>query len=146
MTQIQTYTIDKNDKRVMPGLVPKKVLHYVDNKKFFEALVEYRASVVEATAKGEERPRVTEYIGECFLKIATHLSYKANFINYTYKDDMVSDGIENCLTARLPFLPLCDAYRRKRNNRQQSIGCWRISILNNLLHIQMVTRNLPTIW
>ena len=89
----------------MPGLVPKKVLHYVDNKKFFEALVEYRASVVEATAKGEERPRVTEYIGECFLKIATHLSYKANFINYTYKDDMISDGIENCLTAVIKFDP-----------------------------------------
>ena len=81
----------------MPGLVPKKVLHYVDNKKFFEALVEYRASVVEATAKGEERPRVTEYIGECFLKIAEHLSRKPNFISYSFRDEMISDGIENCI-------------------------------------------------
>lgn len=83
----------------------KAPAHYVDNKKFFEALVEYRKLVVEAKEKGLEKPRVTEYIGECFLKIATHLSYKANFINYTFKDDMISDGIENCLTAVEKFDP-----------------------------------------
>ena len=83
----------------------KAPAHYVDNKKFFEALVEYRRLVLDAAERGEERPRVTEYIGECFLKIATHLSYKANFINYTYKDDMISDGIENCLTAVIKFDP-----------------------------------------
>jgi len=97
--------LHSTDTTMMVGMTPKKVLHYVDNKKFFEALVEYRASVLEAQTKGEERPRVTEYIGECFLKIATHLSYKANFINYTYKDDMISDGIENCLTAVIKFDP-----------------------------------------
>lgn len=90
---------------VKPTIDKKPPAHYVDNKKFFEALVEYRKSVVEAEARGEERPRVTEYIGECFLKIATHLSYKANFINYTFKDDMISDGIENCLTAVIKFDP-----------------------------------------
>ena len=83
----------------------KAPAHYVDNKKFFEALVEYRKKVLEAQEKGLEKPRVTEYIGECFLKIATHLSYKANFINYTFKDDMISDGIENCLTAVEKFDP-----------------------------------------
>lgn len=83
----------------------KAPAHYVDNKKFYEALVEYRKKVLEAQEKGLEKPRVTEYIGECFLKIATHLSYKANFINYTFKDDMISDGIENCLTAVEKFDP-----------------------------------------
>ena len=83
----------------------KAPAHYVDNKKFFEALVEYRKKVLEAKEGNLEKPRVTEYIGECFLKIATHLSYKANFINYTFKDDMVSDGIENCLTAVEKFDP-----------------------------------------
>ena len=34
---------------------------------------------------------------ECFLKIATHLSYKPNFVNYMFRDDMISDGIENCV-------------------------------------------------
>ena len=83
----------------------KAPAHYVDNKKFFEALVEYRKKVLEAKEGNLEKPRVTEYIGECFLKIATHLSYKANFINYTFKDDMISDGIENCLTAATKFDP-----------------------------------------
>lgn len=80
-------------------------VHYVDNKKFLEALNEYRAQVLEAKDKGLEKPIVSRYLGECFIKIATHLSYKANFINYTFKDDMISDGIENCLTAVEKFDP-----------------------------------------
>lgn len=83
----------------------KPAAHYVDNKKFFEALVEHKRLIEEAKAKGLPKPRVSEYIGECFLKISTHLSYKANFINYTFKDDMISDGIENCLTAVDKFDP-----------------------------------------
>jgi len=79
--------------------------HYVDNKKFLQALIEYRQSVVDAAAEGKEPPIVSNYIGECFIKIATHLSYKSNFINYTFKDDMISDGIENCLTAVVKFDP-----------------------------------------
>lgn len=80
--------------------------HYVDNKKFYEALVNHINSCNEAVARGEERPPVSNYIGECFLKIATHLSYKSNFINYTFKDDMISDGIENCLVAASKFNPV----------------------------------------
>lgn len=79
--------------------------HYVDNKKFLQALIEYRQSVDAAKAEGKEPPIVSNYIGECFIKIATHLSYKSNFINYTFKDDMISDGIENCLTAVAKFDP-----------------------------------------
>jgi DNA-directed RNA polymerase specialized sigma24 family protein len=75
----------------------KTTNHYVDNKKFLEAITEYRNSVLEAEASGEPRPRVTEYIGSCFLLIAQRLSYRPNFMNYTYKDDMISDGIENAL-------------------------------------------------
>lgn len=82
-----------------------KPVHYVDNKKFYEALVEYKKQIDHANANNLEKPRVSNYIGECFLKIATHLSYKANFINYTFKDDMISDGIENCLTAVEKFDP-----------------------------------------
>ena len=79
--------------------------HYVDNKKFLAALIDYKNSIDAAKAAGEEQPRVPHYIGECFIKIATHLSYKSNFINYTFRDDMVSDGIENCLTAAAKFDP-----------------------------------------
>lgn len=59
----------------------------------------------KAKENNVEIPQVPNYIGECFIKIATHLSYKSNFINYTFKDDMVSDGIENCLTAAAKFDP-----------------------------------------
>ena len=79
--------------------------HYVDNKKFLQALIEYKAKVDLAKTKGKEIPQVPNYIGECFIKIATHLSYKSNFINYTFRDDMISDGIENCLTAAAKFDP-----------------------------------------
>ena len=83
----------------------KTTSHYVDNKKFYQALVEYKALCDIAIAEGKEKPIIPNYIGECFLKIATHLSCKSNFINYTFKDDMISDGIENCLTAADKFDP-----------------------------------------
>ena len=79
--------------------------HYVDNKKFLFAMIEYREKVQKAEDKKRTKPMVTNYIGECFLKIANHLSYRPNFINYTYRDDMISDGIENCLQYMRNFNP-----------------------------------------
>ena len=79
--------------------------HYVDNKKFLEAMIEYRARCTNAEEQKESNPDVTNYIGECFLKIANHLSYRHNFINYTFRDDMISDGIENCLQYMSNFNP-----------------------------------------
>ena len=71
--------------------------HYVNNKEFLAAITEYRQKVLTAKEVGDPRPRVTNYIGSCFLKIATHLSYKPNFVNYMFREDMICDGIENCL-------------------------------------------------
>ena len=75
----------------------KKSEHYVNNKEFLEALVVYRKQCAEAEERGEPRPRITNYLGSCFLKIATHLSYKPNFVNYMFREDMICDGIENCV-------------------------------------------------
>ena len=75
----------------------KRSEHYVNNKEFLAALIAYRESVDLAKLRGEPKPRITNYLGECFLKIATHLSYKPNFVNYMFKDDMICDGIENCV-------------------------------------------------
>jgi len=75
----------------------KKKEHYVDNKQFLHELIIYRNKCAQAAEKGEPKPRVSNYIGECFLKIATHLSYRPNFINYMYREDMIGDGIENCI-------------------------------------------------
>ena len=75
----------------------KKKQHYVDNQEFLAAIIKYKEKVEIAKIKGLSKPRVSNYIGGCFLKIAQHLSYRPNFINYMYKDDMVCDGIENCI-------------------------------------------------
>jgi len=83
----------------------KRSEHYVNNKEFLAALVEYRKLVTESMENGTTRPRIPRYIGECFLKIATHLSYKPNFVNYMFKEDMISDGIENCVQYIYNFDP-----------------------------------------
>ena len=75
----------------------KQKQHYVDNKKFLQEITNYRLAVEAAKRNDEEKPRITHYLAECFLKIATHLSYRTNFINYMYKEDMISDGVENCV-------------------------------------------------
>ena len=75
----------------------KKSEHYVNNKELLAALIDYRAQVAVAKTKDLPKPRISNYLGECFLKIATHLSYKPNFVNYMFRDDMISDGIENCV-------------------------------------------------
>ena len=82
-----------------------KSVHYVDNKKFLAAMIEFKEKCKVAEDDGDDRPPVSNYIGECFLKIATHLSFRPNFINYTYRDDMISDGIENCLQYVSNFNP-----------------------------------------
>ena len=79
--------------------------HYVDNKKFLQAMIEHRDKCRIAEEKGKKKPDVSNYIGECFLKIANHLSYRPNFITYTFRDDMISAGIENCLQYMSNFNP-----------------------------------------
>ena len=83
----------------------KKSEHYVNNKEFLEALIVYRAKVEHAKDNDLPKPRITNYLGECFLKIATHLSYKPNFVNYMFREDMISDGIENCVQYIYNFDP-----------------------------------------
>ena len=75
----------------------KRSEHYVNNKEFPAALIKLREDREIAEIQGKEKPRIPRYIGECFLKIATHLSFKPNFVNYMFKEDMISDGIENCV-------------------------------------------------
>ena len=95
----------------MPGIrIKKKPEHYVNNKEFFAAMVDYKKSVNKAKREKQNKPPVPDYVGECFLKIANHLSFRPNFINYTYRDDMISDGIENCLQYLDNFNP------KKTNN------------------------------
>ena len=75
----------------------KRSEHYVNNKEFLAALITYRENVEIAKLRDRPKPVIPRYIGECFLKIANHLSFKPNFVNYMFKEDMISDGIENCV-------------------------------------------------
>ena len=75
----------------------KRSEHYVNNKEFLAALIKYREDKEIAQIQGKPKPPIPRYIGECFLKIANHLSFKPNFVNYMFKEDMISDGIENCV-------------------------------------------------
>ena len=83
----------------MEKLKPKQKPHYVNNKDFSLAVVDYVAKADQAKNEGSEIPKVTDYIATCFLKIAEGLSHKSNFIRYTYREEMVMDAVENCLKA-----------------------------------------------
>lgn len=75
-------------------------MHYIDNKAFYSAIVQYKKDLRKAKRLKQPIPKtcMSEYLGDCILQIATHLAFKPNFINYSYRDEMISDAIENCLT------------------------------------------------
>ena len=77
---------------------PKQRVMYIDNAEFERALLEYKQEVKKAKKEHRERPPIPNYIGECFLKIATQLSHLPKFKGYSYRDELISDGVENCLT------------------------------------------------
>jgi len=82
---------------------PKDKPHYVNNKEFSQSVVDYVNLVTEARENDNDDPKITEYIGSCFLKIAEGLSRKPNFIGYTYREEMVMDGVENCIKAIMNY-------------------------------------------
>ena len=83
----------------------RKKQHYVDNERFLEVMGGYREKFLESKDNETERPMLPDYAGECFLKIAERLSHRPNFINYAFKEEMISDGIENCLHYIYNFNP-----------------------------------------
>ena len=83
----------------------RKKQHYVNNEKFLEVMGEYREKFLQAKDDDIEPPIIPDYAGECFLKIAERLSHRPNFINYAFREEMVSDGIENCVMYASNFNP-----------------------------------------
>ena len=77
--------------------------HYVNNKEFTQAVVDYAKEAQEAKAAGKPAPMVTDYLADCLLKMNEGLSHKSNFVRYTYREEMVMDGVENCLKALANF-------------------------------------------
>ena len=98
-----------DDDIIEPDLLPiveeEEKSHYVDNKEFLKEMVKWKTKYDSAESSGRKTPPVSSYIAESFLKIAEHLSYRPNFMNYPYRVEMVGDGIENCLMYAHNFDP-----------------------------------------
>jgi hypothetical protein len=77
----------------------KKKPHYINNRDFSLAVVDYVSLANKAKEENKTIPKVTNYIATCFIKIAEGLSHRPNFVRYTYREEMVMDGVENCLRA-----------------------------------------------
>ena len=71
--------------------------NYINNSDFYDAIVDYKLKCDIARQDALPKPQISRYIGECFNKLAEGLSRRPNFFGYSYRDDMVFDGIENCL-------------------------------------------------
>jgi hypothetical protein len=102
--------IEESDDIIEPDLVPiveeeEETSHYVDNKEFLAEMIKWKKRYNAAEESGRKKPPVSNYIAESFLKIAEHLSYRPNFMNYPYREEMVGDGIENCLMYAHNFDP-----------------------------------------
>ena len=83
----------------------KRAVNYINNKTLYLAMIQYKNSVEEAVNEGKEKPKVPEYIGQSILLISNNLAKKPNFSGYTYKQDMISDGIMDCIAAVDNFNP-----------------------------------------
>lgn len=80
-------------------MAKKQSVHYVNNREFSLAVVDYVSAANKARELDQEIPIVPDYIARSFLRIAEGLSHKQNFIRYTYREEMVMDAVENCLKA-----------------------------------------------
>src|SRR6056300_506615 len=79
--------------------------NYVNNPEFLQAIIDYKKVCKDAAESGEPNPQIPNYIGQCVFKIATRLATKPNFSGYTYKEEMISDGLENAIQALSNFDP-----------------------------------------
>ena len=89
---------EPNEPKPKPKPKRKKITrNYINNEDFKNALLKYKEDCETASTLGKPKPKIPNYIGECFIKLAEGLARRPNFFGYSYKDEMISDGIENCL-------------------------------------------------
>lgn len=93
------------DLNVQPPKKTRVTHNYIDKKRFHAEMTKYRLAAIEAEKTGAKKPRVNNYLGNCFYMICEKLSYRPNFVNYSYREEMVGDAIENCLSAVDNFNP-----------------------------------------
>ena len=68
-------------------------------------MIQYKNNIEDADKTGTPKPKVSEYIGQSIILICNNLAKKPNFSGYTYKQDMISDGIMDCIAAVDNFNP-----------------------------------------
>jgi hypothetical protein len=88
LQKILKTTIDQQIAAPSKKLKPKEKVHYVNSREFEEEIRAYYKSGL-----------VTQKLGESLTKIAHGLSYAPNFINYSYKDDMIGDAVVKMFSA-----------------------------------------------
>jgi len=95
--------IDENN--LSPVKKPKRKTNYINNKTLYGAMIHYKNDLQHALEHDADKPQVPRYIGESILLICNNLAKKPNFSGYTYKVDMISDGIIDCISAVDNFDP-----------------------------------------
>ena len=99
--------------------------HYIDNERFGKEVSEHVENVKKDIANNEEPRGVSNYIAESFFKISDGLSHSSNFVNYTYREDMVMDGVENCIR----YINNYDINKKTRTGKPNAFSyftqfCW----------------------
>lgn len=102
----------------------KKKHNYVDNKKFYECIVNYKAKLKEARAAGKIDPQIPDYAGECIMKIAENLARHYRFSGYSFKDEMILEGIETCIK----YFDRFDETKYNNPHTYFTTICWQANI------------------
>lgn len=82
-----------------------KARNYINNKTLYGAMIQYKNALKEAIEQDKPKPQVSNYIGQSILLICNNLAKKPNFSGYTYKQEMISDGVMDCISAVDNFDP-----------------------------------------
>lgn len=77
--------MSSNETEEVKEVVQESVMHYVRNK-----------DLIPEIEKFAETERISEELGAMLLLIAKNLSNKGNFINYTWKEDMIQEAVLTC--------------------------------------------------
>lgn len=83
----------------------KKVVNYVDNDGFCNAVIAWNEACRIAAEAGKVKPPMPDVIGKQILLMAEGLSRRYNFRNYTYIDEMRDDAVYMAIRAVKNFDP-----------------------------------------
>ena len=67
--------------------------NFVNNATLTASLSQWVSDRKTAIEKDTPAPPIPDYVAECALLMAQKLSSKAGFVSYTFKDDMIGEGV-----------------------------------------------------